>query len=112
MQSKKREVFKMSEENRTPFDENKSIYNLSARITREAHEKLEIAWGYLQTENNKSKFPKQSAVNEIILIGANTICKQFESNEITEEKQPEKSFSSNKSRKEQLYNKLNSLLKG
>jgi hypothetical protein len=91
------------DEREQAIDEGYSLVNLSVRITPEANRALEMAWSYLQTEYKKAKFPKQSAVNEIILIGANAICMQFENNEMP----PQKSRVINKSRKEQLYDELN-----
>lgn len=58
---------------------------LSARITPEANNMLEMALAYLQNVDNRYKYSKQKAVDDIVRLGASTICRQFEKDYITEE---------------------------
>lgn len=58
---------------------------LSARITPEANNMLEMALAYLQNVDNRYKYSKQKAVDDIVRLGASAICRQFENENITEE---------------------------
>jgi hypothetical protein len=98
-------VSKLHEEKEQAIIKGSTYHTLNTRITHEAQVSLMMAWAILQSQYNKTKFPKQSAVSEIIIIGSRVICEQIESNK----KESIKSYEINNKqlRKQELYEKIN-----